>query len=70
MLQATYTGFGDITPDAVFKVCDQPHPMLVRKMLAACGKADLQEAYRGMKALCDLGYSAVDIITTVFRVRM
>lgn len=69
MLQATYTGFGDITADAVFKVCDQPHPLLVKNMLAACSRADLAEAYKGMKALCDMGYSAVDIITTVYRVR-
>lgn len=53
----------------MFKVCDQPHPMLVRNMLGACARGDLVEAYKGMKALCDMGYSAVDIITTVFRVR-
>jgi replication factor C subunit 2/4 len=68
-LQATYTGFGDITADAVFKVCDQPHPVLVQKMLADCAAANLGEAYKGMKALCDMGYSAIDIITTVYRVR-
>jgi hypothetical protein len=28
-----------------------------------------REAYKGMKALCDTGYSAIDIITTVYRVR-
>ncbi|WIA13158.1 hypothetical protein OEZ85_006750 [Tetradesmus obliquus] len=67
-LQATHTGFGDITADAVFKVCDQPHPVLVQKMLAECASANLGEAYKGMKALCDMGYSAIDIITTVYRV--
>jgi hypothetical protein len=67
--QATYTGFGDITADAVFKVCDQPHPVLVQKILADCAAANLGEAYKGMKALCDMGYSAIDIITTVYRVR-
>lgn len=69
MLQATHTGFGDITADAVFKVCDQPHPVLVRSMLADCAAANLAEAYKGMKALCDMGYSPIDIITTVYRVR-
>jgi DNA polymerase III delta prime subunit len=68
LLQATHTGFGDITADAVFKVCDQPHPVLVQKMLADCAAANLGEAYKGMKALCDMGYSAIDIITTVYRV--
>lgn len=68
-LQATFTGFGDVTAEAVFKVCDQPHPKMVATMLEACARGDLASAYTNMKALCDMGYSAVDIITTVFRVR-
>jgi len=67
-LQATFTGFGDITADNVFKVCDQPHPMLVRRILEDCAKAQLPTAYTGMKGLCDMGYSAMDIITTLFKV--
>lgn len=67
-LQATYTGFGDVTAEAVFKVCDQPHPTIVRDMLSACARGDLQAAYGSMKSLCDMGYSAVDIISTVFKV--
>jgi replication factor C subunit 2/4 len=38
-------------------------------MLTACASADLQKAYEAMKSLCDMGYSPVDIITTVFKVR-
>ncbi|KAF8067401.1 RFC2 [Scenedesmus sp. PABB004] len=67
-LQATHTGFGDVTAESVFKVCDQPHPALVRQMLESAAAGDLPTAYAGMKALCDMGYSPVDIITTVFRV--
>lgn len=67
-LQATHTGFGDITQDNVFKVCDQPHPTLVRLILQCCIAGRLEEAYGHMKALCDQGYSAMDIITTLFRV--
>jgi hypothetical protein len=50
------------------QVCDQPHPAIVRNMLTACSEGDLQKAYTNMKSLCDMGYSAVDIITTVFKV--
>lgn len=50
------------------QVCDQPHPAIVRTMLTACSEGDLQKAYINMKSLCDMGYSAVDIITTVFKV--
>lgn len=67
-LQATHTGFGDVTPENVFKVCDQPHPTLVREVLQACAVGRLEAAYGSMKALCDQGYSAVDIVTTLFRV--
>lgn len=51
------------------QVCDQPHPTIVRDMLSACARGDLQAAYGSMKSLCDMGYSAVDIISTVFKVR-
>ncbi|KIY99833.1 replication factor C subunit 2/4 [Monoraphidium neglectum] len=66
-LQATHTGFGDITQDNVFRVCDQPHPTLIRLVLQCCVAGRLEEAYTHMKALCDQGYSAMDIITTLFR---
>eukprot|EP00775_Hariotina_reticulata_P001336 gene1336-1679_t len=67
-LQATVTGFGEVTAEAVFKVCDQPHPKLVKQMLSSCVAADLPAAYQNMKTLCDMGFSPIDIITTVFRV--
>lgn len=67
-LQATYTGFGNVTQANVFKVCDQPHPLVVSAILQNCANAQLQPAYEGMKSLCDMGYSAIDIITTLFRV--
>jgi hypothetical protein len=50
------------------QVCDQPHPKLVREMLGCCAAGQLESAYTHMKALCDQGYSAMDIITTLFRV--
>jgi len=67
-LQATYSGFGTITADNVFKVCDQPHPLLVKAMIEACMKGDIDTAYDGMAELFDLGYAPEDIIGTVFRV--
>jgi replication factor C subunit 2/4 len=67
-LQATHTGFGDVTPANVFKVCDQPHPVAVRNVLGNCAAGRLEDAYTELKALCDAGYSAVDVVTTLFRV--
>ena len=67
-LQATANGFGLINQDNVFKVCDQPHPMLVTSIIGKCLEGKIDEAYDGMKALYDMGYSASDIITIMFRV--
>lgn len=35
-VQATHTGFGFISQDNVFKVCDQPHPLLVATIIRHC----------------------------------
>jgi len=67
-LQCTHEGFGFVKSANVFKVCDEPHPMLVRDMLDHCLKADIDEAYKVMAHLWKLGYSSEDIVTNVFRV--
>ena len=50
------------------KVCDEPHPMLVKDMLSQCVNGDVEAAYKIMSHLWRLGYSGEDIITIVFRV--
>ncbi|GBG71993.1 hypothetical protein CBR_g10932 [Chara braunii] len=67
-LQATHSGFGFVNQANVFKVCDQPHPLLVSNMVKHCLAGQIDDAYAGLKQLYDLGYSASDIITTLFRV--
>jgi len=67
-LQATHSGFGLVNQENVFKVCDQPHPLLVAKIIKHCLAGTLLEANEMMMSLCTMGYSAMDIITTVFRV--
>lgn len=67
-LQATHSGFGFVSDANVFKVCDQPHPTLVRTMLDHCVKGDLDPAEKLAMELWRSGYSALDIIGTVFRV--
>jgi len=67
-LQSTAQGFNHVSSDNVFKVCDEPHPMLVKNMLNHCVSSDITEAYKVMSHLWGLGYSAEDIITNIFRV--
>ena len=67
-LQSTAAHASLITPEAVFKVCDQPHPVAIKKCLEACMKADVDEATGIVGALWGQGYSALDVITTIFKV--
>ena len=67
-LQSTWSGFGFVSSDNVFKVCDQPHPIVVQSMMRACSKGDIENSMIKLQELWDQGYSAVDIIVTIFRV--
>lgn len=67
-LQATHSGFGFVNRDNVFKVCDQPHPLVITNIVRQCLGGNIDAAYEGMKQLYDLGYAASDIITTLFRI--
>eukprot|EP00038_Savillea_parva_P011460 m.197706 g.197706 ORF g.197706 m.197706 type:complete len:363 (-) comp20195_c0_seq1:165-1253(-) len=67
-LQATVSGFTTVTPDHVFKVCDQPHPLVVKKLVGSALRGDVNEACDRMLELWNAGYAAVDIIGTIFRI--
>jgi replication factor C subunit 2/4 len=68
-LQATFAGFGKVTVDNVFKVCDQPHPVLVEAIIEACvTKKDLNEAHKELSRLLSRGYAASDVMATFFKV--
>lgn len=67
-LQSTASGFGTITGANVFKVCDEPHPMLIQDMLQHCSRNDIHKAYKILAKLWRLGYAAEDIIGNIFRV--
>ena len=67
-LQSTVSGFGYVSPEHVFKVCDQPHPVTVREIISACAGGDIYTALDKLQALWGSGYSAQDIIGTIFRV--
>ncbi|EKM61365.1 uncharacterized protein PHACADRAFT_111883 [Phanerochaete carnosa HHB-10118-sp] len=67
-LQSTFSGFGFVSADNVFKVCDQPHPVVVQAMIRSCLKGDVENAMEKLNELWNHGYSAVDIVVTIFRV--
>jgi replication factor C subunit 2/4 len=59
---------GIVNQNTVFKVCDQPHPKTVGEIIDACKKGDTSSAVRRMQSLYQSGYSASDIIGTIFKV--
>jgi replication factor C subunit 2/4 len=67
-LQSTWSGFGFVSGENVFKVCDQPHPIVIQAIIRACAKGDIEAASENLNELWHQGYSAVDIVVTVFRV--
>jgi replication factor C subunit 2/4 len=67
-LQSTVAGFGLVNGENVFKVCDQPHPIAVQNLLRECQKGKIEDALEVLRELWGKGYSAVDIISTMFRV--
>ncbi|KPJ11072.1 Replication factor C subunit 2 [Papilio machaon] len=67
-LQATAQSGRHVSPENVYRVCDEPHPMLVRTMLEACTRQDIHQAYKVIAKLIKQGYAAEDIVSNMFRV--
>ncbi|GJQ85397.1 RfC4 [Trypoxylus dichotomus] len=67
-LQSTHNGFGIVNSGNVFKVCDEPHPLLIKDMLKNCVDGDIRKAYKIIDHLWTLGYAAEDIVKNIFRV--
>ncbi|KAG5323851.1 RFC2 factor, partial [Acromyrmex heyeri] len=67
-LQSTYNGFNHVNAENVFKVCDEPHPLIVKDMLDDCIKGDVSKACSVMDHFWKMGYSAEDIVSNVFKV--
>lgn len=67
-LQSTVSGFGYVNAENVFKVCDQPQPLSIKRVIdnTLVGKAP--EALDGVMALWASGYASTDIIQTLFKV--
>ena len=65
--QATQAGFGFINNENVFKGCDQPHPLLVKKILESVKSADFESANDIVEELWQKGYCGLDVVGTLFR---
>lgn len=59
---------GMVDQTLVFQVCDTPHPTTVKAIIDNCAKGKLRDAIDKLNELWDSGYSASDIIGTIFKV--
>ena len=64
-LQATVSGFEKVTKDNVFKVCDQPHPDLMNRVVEMCLKGEFDKAASEITVIVKEGYNMMDICGTI-----
>lgn len=67
-LQSTVSGFGLVNGENVFKVVDQPHPLVVKEMIIHANNKAIDQSIEKLDYLWNKGYSPIDIVTTSFRV--
>jgi len=68
-LQSTHTGFGIVNKENVLKVCDIPHPTYVKGVIKYCSLKNLHKSINLFNTyLWKTGYSAIDILQTLFKV--
>ncbi|CAI2350912.1 unnamed protein product [Caenorhabditis sp. 36 PRJEB53466] len=67
-LQATVNACELVNKENVLKVCDEPHPDLMVKMLMYCMEKKCFEAAKILHEFHELGFAAEDIVSTIFRV--
>jgi replication factor C subunit 2/4 len=61
-LQATHSGFGVVTKENVFKVCDQPHPDLIMRVIDYCLASEFEKACDEIDIIYYEGYNMMDIV--------
>ncbi|ODV90219.1 hypothetical protein CANCADRAFT_103062 [Tortispora caseinolytica NRRL Y-17796] len=67
-MQSTWSGFGQITDENVMKIVDAPHPMQIRAMMVSALARRIDEALDKLAQIWQKGYSAVDIVSTMFKI--
>jgi len=67
-LQSTAAGFGFVSADHVYRVCDTPHPLTIGAIIRDALAQDVDGALKRMGEMWKSGYAALDIVTTVFKV--
>ena len=69
-LQATYTGFGELTKEHVLRVCDVPNIEVLEQVITYCETNQFDLAQKTLLPLWEEGYTAYDLVNTLYKLIM
>jgi len=67
-LQSTINGFGSLTREHVFRVCDAPNPEKISFAIRSCLNQKFSAAYVACEKLYNIGYPGQDIVGMFWRI--
>jgi replication factor C subunit 2/4 len=67
-LESTYNGYGLVSEKNVYKICDQPQPMLITSIINSCLSGNIESSIIQINELKDNGYCNNDIVLTIINV--
>ena len=65
-MQSTFTCFGNIECENIYKICDKPHPDIIYDIITLCIDKKVDEACEKVIKLWNNGFTAIDIVKTFF----
>lgn len=65
ILESTYYGYGNITKNNVYKICDKPCHTLLKKIIDMCLEKQIFKAIEEINKIKEKGYSNNDILLTM-----
>ena len=67
-LESIYIGYNEITEETVYKICDQPSPVMITPIINSCLIYDLNSSIYHLSELKKKGYCNNDILLTIINV--
>lgn len=66
-LQCTASGYGAITAENVYKVCDEPHPDEIYEFFESCVQGEFRKAFTYLDQQRHQGHAFTDMLTFLHR---
>jgi hypothetical protein len=66
-LQCTASGYGAITAETVYKVCDEPHPDEILDFFEKCMHGEFNKAFAYLDGQRHNGHAFTDMLTVLHR---